>query len=195
MLLMIKSLLSSTSFLLLILLSLFLYGCAEKKVVAPTPKVKPEITATYLFEHRIISYSPSRDKVVITTLPFEIKTFNETYILNLVAQMLTDSQSDKNPQFYISVQRQASDWQKYKYVYSEQTNNLTLNSSSSGIRNGIFYTNYTIDLSYKQLVLLQNSDFYLTLSNTHNGKTLIELPQVYIQAFILMVDHQTGEKP
>jgi len=195
MLLMIKSLLSSTFFLLPVLLSLFFYGCAEKKVIAPTPKVKPEITATYLFEHRIISHSPSREKIVLTTLPFEIKTFNETYILNLVSQIPTGSQSDKNPQYYVSVQRQASNWQEYKYVYSEQTTNLILNSSYSGIRNGVFYTNYTIDLSYEQLLQLQNSDFYLTLSNAHKGRTLIELPKVYIQAFIMIINHPNDEKP
>ena len=183
-----------SSFLLLTVLSLIFYGCAENTVIVSTPKVKPEITATYLFEHGIISHSPSRETTLLTTLPFEIKTFDESYILNLVAQIPTTSQKDQKSHYRISIQRQAGDWQNYKYVYSKQVSGLTLKSPYSGIRHGVFYTNYIIELSYAQLVQLQNKDLYLTLSNTHQAKTLIELPRIYIQAFIMMIDHHTNQK-
>jgi len=191
---MIKNLPNNASFLLLTVLTLFFYGCADKSVVAPTPKVKPEITVSYLFEHRIISHSPSRDTTLLATLPFEIKTFDETYIINLLAQMPTASHKDKRPRYLISIQRQASDWQEYRYVYSQQAADLTLKSPYSGIRHGIFYTNYVVGLTYEQLIKLQNSDLYLTLSNTRKGRTLIELPKIYIQAFVMMIDHHTNER-
>ena len=165
-------------------------GCANKIVApSPIPKVKPQITASYLFEHRIIAQRPLVHEKTITTLPFEIKTFDETYILSLIAEIPTDVKTEKRPTYYLWIQRQANNWQEYKYVYSAQVSDLTLTSPYSGIREGVFYTNYVITLTYAQLQKLRKEDLYLTLTNTQQGRTLIELPQVYLEAFFMMIDH------
>lgn len=192
---MIKSVFGSTSFLLLVF-TLLMQGCANKTVAPnPTPQVKPQITASYLFEHRIISQRTLIHKKTLTTLPFEIKTFDETYILNLIAEIPTDAKTEEQPTYYLWIQRQAKNWQDYTHVYSAQVSDLTLTSPYSGIREGTFYTNYVITLTYEQLQKLKNEDLYLTLTNTQKGKTLIELPQVYLEAFVMMINHSTNAKP
>jgi len=176
--------------LLILLLS---FGCSqhhEEPLVAS--ETLPEITTEYLLEHRIISYAPKYHEKVITTLPYEIQTFEENYLLFLVAR-LPDANSTAlikltEPRYYLWLERRSDSWLDFVGVYSRQLSSLTIKGHYSSIRNGAYYKDYTIDFTPEQLAHIQEHDLVLTLINQQKVRSTVEIPKNYIQAFLKMLE-------
>ena len=177
-----------------LLLSLLLSsGCSQHSdEVPPLPESMPEITTDYLLKHRIISYAPKYHEKVITTLPYEIQTFDENYLLFLVAR-LPDANSTAvikitEPHYYLWLERRSESWRDFVTVYSRQLPTLTIKAHYSSIRNGKYYKDYTIDFTLQQLHKVQENGFAVTLVNKQNHRSTIELPKHYIEAFVKMLE-------
>ena len=160
--------------------------------IPPEAKTVPEITTEYLLEHRIISYAPKYHEKVITTLPYEIQTFKENYLLFLVAR-LPDANSTAlikltKPRYYLWLERRSDGWRDFTTVYSRQLPSLGIKGHYSSIRNGAYYKDYTIDFTPKQLSHIQEHDLVLTLINKKKVRSTIEIPKNYIQAFLKMLE-------
>ena len=177
-----------------LLLSLFLSsGCSQHSdEVSPLPESVPEITTEYLLEHRIISYAPKYHEKVITTLPYEIQTFEENYLLFLVAR-LPDANSTAiikitEPHYYLWLERRSDNWRDFVAVYSRQLPALEIKGHYSSIRNGKYYKDYTIDFTLQQLSKVKNSGLAVTLINNKKERSTIDIPKHYIQAFLKMLE-------
>ncbi len=181
--------------LLFIALSIF-NGCAEhKETVQARAEAVPDITAAYLLEHRIISYEPRYLEKVITTLPYEIKTFDESYVIYLVAR-LPDKNSTaiwkvKEPHYYLWLERRSNNWRDFTTVYATGLNALTINSHYSAIRQGKYYKEYTINLSLEQLSAVQDSGLELVLINQHGIRSTVTVPGDYVKAYLEMLPPST----
>jgi len=181
---------------LLILFTLaLLLGCSAEKRPQPTTTPPPEITADYLLKHRIIAYAPKFHETVIATLPYEIKTFKETYLLYLVAR-IPDTQSDvllkpAKPRYYLWLERRSDGWLDFTAVHAPNLTPLTIASHYSAIREGRFYQEYTIDFTLEQLYSLQSSGLELLLINKDNETSTVTLPKHYIVAFLKMVEESS----
>jgi len=181
--------------LIMIVITFILFNGCSQPVAAPLPHVDkklPTITAHYLFEHRIVSHNPLLQTEYIATLPYEIRTFDESYRLYLVANFKTAHQSlkttIKEPSYYLRVERNAKNWRDFTQVYSPSLTSLVLESHDSHIRQGQFYKNYTIALSKKQLLASRKRGFRVTLTNRHKDQSLLALPKTYVEAFLMMID-------
>jgi len=172
---------------------LLFIGCAQQPDVAElSPETVPEITTAYLLEHRIISYAPKYHEKVITTLPYEIQTFEENYLLFLVAR-LPDANSTAaikitEPHYYLWLERRSESWRDFVAAYSRQLPSLAIKAHYSSIRNGKYYKNYTIDFTLQQLREVQERGLAVTLINRQNHRSTIEIPKHYIQAFLQMLE-------
>ena len=178
--------------LLLFLVLLSVYGCAQKeKALSPEQTVPPDITAAYLLEHRIISYTPKLQEKIIATLPYEIETFEESYLLYLVARIpYTDSSSTlaaAEPRYYLWLQRKSDSWRDFTDVRSAMFSPLRIESHYSAIRKGAFYKDYTVDFTLEQLTRVQDSGLDLLLVNRQNVTSEINIPGHYIRAFLRML--------
>ncbi len=167
-------------------------GCAqhtEKPLPAPEPL--PEITADYLLEHGIISYAPEFHERIIATLPYEIVTFDESYLMYLIARLPDpDSQAHfrrTKASYYLWLQRKSGGWRDFTAVYSAHMPDLKIHPHYSSIRNGLFYKNYTIDIKLEALQKVQESGADLTLVNSQNIRSTITIPADYIKAFLEML--------
>jgi len=176
--------------LLILLLS---FGCSQHhENPLPASETVPEITTEYLLEHRIISYAPKYHEKVITTLPYEIQTFEENYLLFLVAR-LPDANSTAlmkitEPRYYLWLERRSESWRDFVAVYSRQLPSLAIKAHYSSIRSGKYYKDYTIDFTLQQLHKVQESGLAVTLVNIQNHRSTIELPKHYIEAFVKMLE-------
>ena len=178
----------------ILLLSLLLSsGCSQHSDEATlAPETVPEITTDYLLEHRIISYAPKYHEKVITTLPYEIQTFEENYLLFLVAR-LPDANSTAiikitEPHYYLWIERRSDKWRDFVSVYSRQLPSLEIKAHYSSIRNGKYYKDYTIDFTLQQLHKVQESGLAVTLINNKKKRSTIDIPKHYIQAFLKMLE-------
>lgn len=186
---------SALSHLLVLLISILLLGGCTPHVKKTKPTVQqiPDITAAYLFEHRIISYRASQQMTTVATLPYEILTFDERYTLHLVAQF-SDANSSatantkKRSNYYLLIQRQSDNWRDFTHVEAKEISNLKIESLDSHIRHGNFFKFYSIDFSKEQLLTLKNSELTLTLSNDHGFQSLLKMPKNYIEAFLQIID-------
>jgi len=179
---------------LLITLVLFsISGCREPiEIPEPTPVQLPEITTDYLFEHRIIAYAPTFGEKIISTLPYEIATFDEDYIFYLVARLPDANSSTQtkrtNPHYYLWLERTSKGWLDFTQAYSHELGRLTILGHNSNIRSGRFYKNYTIDLSLSQIQHLRDSGLTLNMGNKKAQISTIYLPKEYIDAFLLTLE-------
>lgn len=179
--------------LLLITLLYTLSGCSGHDAAPPQEPFKvPEITEAYLIEHRIVSHLPKYHETVVSTLPYEIKTFDESYLLRLIAQ-LPDPQDgrlskEKKARYYLWLERRAKNWMDFTAVYSVPFASLTLEPHFSSIRQGHFYKEYTIDFSLEQLSAVQDDGLELLLVNLQNQRSAISLPPLYLKAFLQIVE-------
>ncbi|MEN8147164.1 MAG: hypothetical protein ABFR02_06060 [Campylobacterota bacterium] len=188
-----KTHLSKIQIFLLIITLFIISGCAkkdEKLQVEPTPV--PEITTAYLLEHRIIAYEPKYQEKIIATLPYEIKTFDESYLIYLVARLPDKNGSallkTKNPRYYLWLERRADNWRDFIAVYSTGAAPLKINAHYSAIREGHYYKEYTIDFTLQQLRSVQESGIDLILINKQNIRSTLSLPKHYIKAFLKMLE-------
>ena len=178
------------SSLLITLVLLIISGCREPiEIPEPTPAQLPKITTDYLFEHRIIAYAPTFGEKVISTLPYEIATFDEDYIFYLVAR-LPDANSftqtkRTNPHYYLWLERTSKGWLDFTHGYSKKLGRFIVIGHNSSIRSGKFYKNYTIDLSLSQIEHVDNSGVTFHLYNNNGKSSTIHLPKEYIKAFLL----------
>lgn len=169
-----------------------LSGCAqhvEKPLPAPEPL--PEITADYLLEHGIISYAPQFHEKIIATLPYEIVTFEESYLVCLVAR-LPDPESRARirrteASYYLWLQRKSGGWRDFTAVYSAHMPDLKIHPHYSSIRNGLFYKDYTIEVKPEMLQKVQENGAEFTLVNNQNIRSTIAIPADYIKAFLEML--------
>ena len=180
------------TFVLLFTMSI-LFGCTQeaKKPVPPSVTL-PEITTAYLLEHRIIAYEPKYQEKIIATLPYEIKTFDESYLTYLVARIPDKNSSvllqPKGPRYYLWLERRADNWRDFVTVRSASIAPLTINAHYSAIRQGHYYKEYTIDFTLQQLRSVQKSGIELTLINRQNISSTVSLPKHYIKAFLKMLE-------
>jgi len=178
------------TFTLILLITIGTAGCAEK-VPQPEPKQQPvpEITVAYLVKNRIISDAPQFRAKVVATLPFEVITFEESFLLNLTAQIPESNTSDSKPDYYLRFERRGHDnWRNYKWVISPQLEQPTLQASFSSVRQGLFYEDYTVDLNYQQLKQRSDQDLQLTFINKNHQSVYLILPSKYLKAYIKIVD-------
>lgn len=187
-----KTHLSKTRIFLLLVSLIIISGCAKNEAkLQVEPTAVPEITAAYLLEHRIISYQPRYQEKIVTTLPYEIKTFDENYLIFLVAHLPyannTALLKAAQPRYYIWLERRADNWRDFIAVYSQQLAPLKINSHYSAIRQGHFYKEYTIDFTLEQLSYVQDSGLDLLLVNQQNLVSEIDIPSLYIKAYLEMI--------
>ena len=168
-----------------------LFGCSAEKTPQPmtTP---PEITSEYLLKHRIITHDPKFHETVITTLPYEIKRFKESYRLYLVAR-IPDAEREvflkpAKPRYYLWLERRSDGWLDFTSVHAPNLTPLTIASHYSAIRHGRFYKEYTIDFTLGQLYSLQASGLELLLINKNDDTSTVTLPKHYITAFLKMLE-------
>ena len=187
-----KTHLSRIQTFLLFISLIIVSGCTkneEKLQVEPT--VVPEITTAYLLEHRIISYQPKYQEKIIATLPYEIKTFDESYLLYLIARIPDKNSSallkTKEPHYYLWLERRADNWRDFVVVHSDSVTPLTINAHYSSIRQGHYYKEYTIDFTLEQLSSVQDSGLDLLLVNQQNLTSTINIPSLYIKAYLEMI--------
>ena len=174
----------------LMLITVGTVACTEK-VPKPKPQQRPapEISVAYLVKNRIIADAPQFKAKIVATLPFEVITFDATFLLNLTAQIPDTNTSDTPPDYYIRFERQGKDtWRNYRWVLSPQLKKPILQESFSSIRQGVFYEDYTIDLEYEQLQALVGQDLQLTFVNQQQQSAYLLLPSKYIEAFIKIID-------
>ena len=181
-------------FFLLFFSLLFLCGCTKEANLKPAPIPPPEITTAYLLEHRIISYAPKFQEKIITTLPYEIQTFEESYLLYLVAR-LPDKKSASlfkttKPLYYLWLERSSNNWRDFTAVHSALKTPLKIDPHYSAIRHGKFYEEYTIDLTPEQLAGVQHSGLDLSLVNQYSLTSNISIPGRYIKAFLEILNEQ-----
>ncbi|WP_345974066.1 hypothetical protein [Sulfurimonas sp. HSL3-7] len=184
--------------LLFFLILPLLLGCTAEKTPEPaTTTPLPEITTAYLLEHRIISYAPKFQEKTVTTLPYEIKRFEESYLLYLVARL-----PDKNgasvfksaqPVYYLWLERMSDNWRDFTAVHSAIEASLDIDAHYSAIRHGKFYEEYTIDFTYEQLTGVKDSGLDLLLVNRHNLTSDISIPAHYIKAFLEILQEQAEQ--
>lgn len=167
-------------------------GCAkhEEKLQAE-PKPLPEITTAYLLEHRIIAYEPKHHEKIIATLPYEIKTFEESYLIYLIAR-IPDKISNtplkvNEPRYYLWLERRADNWRDFVAVRSTRLSSLTIHPHYSSIRQGHYYKEYTIDFTLEQLSHVQDRDLDILLINQQNDRSMITIPSLYIKAYLEMI--------
>jgi hypothetical protein len=182
--------------LLFFLILPLLLGCTAGKKPEPTAKMPPpEITTAYLLEHRIISYAPKFQEKIVTTLPYEIRRFEESYLLYLVARIPDTNGASvfkaAQPVYYLWLERISDNWRDFSAVRSTIEAPLEIYSHYSAIRHGEFYEEYTINFTPEQLAGVQDSGLDLLLINQHNQRSNINIPAHYIKAFLEMLQ----EKP
>jgi len=179
----------------LLLILLILNGCTNEKAPAAAPAPLPDITTAYLLEHRIISHEPKFGDKIIATLPYEITRFEESYLIYLIAYLpVTDAPSSAKtagPRYYLWLERRSDGWRDFTEVFSVKLSNLKISSRNSAIRTGLFYKEYTIDLTRQQLAKVQDSGLDLLLINEYNYTSEIEVPSHYIKAFLKILDEQS----
>lgn len=181
--------------LLFFLILPLLFGCtAEKKPEPAVTTPPPEITTAYLLDHRIISYAPKFQEKIITTLPYEIKRFDESYRLYLVARLPDKDGSSvlkaTQPVYYIWLERRSDNWREFTAVYSSIEAPLEIFAHYSAIRHGMFYEEYTINVSPEQLAGVRDSGLDLLLVNQHNQTSNVSIPAHYIKAFLEILQVQ-----
>ncbi len=178
--------------LLLIILFFILSGCAERETkVQVTPSQVPEITLAYLLEHRIVSHLPKQHVKIVSTLPYEIKNFDESYLLRLIAEIPDKNSSTlpkaKLPHYYLWLERRSGNWRDFDTAYSTRLETLKVDPHFSSIRQGHYYKEYTIDFSLEQLSAADDNEMELLLVNQQNQTSTITVPSLYIEAFFEMV--------
>ena len=178
------------SSLLITFILLSISGCKEPvKIPEQTVTELPEVTTDYLFEHRIIAYAPTFGEKLISTLPYETTTFDETYILYLVAHLPDPNSSVKikrtKARYYLWIERTSKGWLDFTQAYSNELGRFVIIGHNSSIRSGRFYKNYTIDLTLSQIEQVQKSGLTFLLQNRNAQSSTIYLPQEYIKAFLL----------
>ncbi len=177
---------------------LFFYGCTKEESLKPAPTLPPEITTAYLSEHRIISYAPKFQEKIIATLPYEIKSFEESYLLYLVARLPDENSSSvfkaTKPLYYLWLERRSDNWRDFTMVHSSIKTPLKIHAHYSAIRDGKFYEEYTINFTPEQLAGLQHSGLDLLLLNQHNLTSNISIPAHYIKAFLEILKEQAEKE-
>ncbi len=188
-----KTDLSRLQIFLLFITLVTLSGCAEKEEmlqVKPAADL-PEITTAYLLEHRIISYEPTYHEKIIATLPYEIKTFDEGFLIYLIARIPDKNSSThlktRVPRYYLWLERRADNWRDFVAVRSAIASPLTIKPHNSTIRQGHYYKEYTIDFTLKQFMYAEDSGVKLTLVNQQNQTSTIIIPSLYIKAYLEMI--------
>lgn len=172
------------------------YGCTQQEhSPEPIPTPPPEITTAYLLEHRIIAYEPKYHEKIIATLPYEIKTFEESYLVYLIAR-IPDKNSktllqSKEAKYYLWLERRADNWQDFVAVRSTSLAPLSIHPHFSTIRQGHYYKEYTIDFTLEQLSRIQDRDLDLLLSNQKNYTSTVTIPSLYIKAYLKMIAENT----
>lgn len=171
---------------------LFINGCANHQETIPVaPAAVPDIDTAYLLEHRIISYEPRYQEKIITTLPYEIRNFDESYIMYLVARLpdgnSTSVLSSKEPHYYLWLERRSNNWRDFTTAQAAGLGTLKIDSHYSAIRQGHFYKEYTIKFRLDQFFAVQDSGLELVLMNQQGVKSTITVPGVYIQAYLEML--------
>ena len=177
---------------LLFLTIIFVQACSQKHLQPlPEQTALPEITTAYLLKHRIISYAPQFHEKVLSTLPYEVENFEEKYLFYLIAR-LPDPSAPKTlkKHYYLWLLRYGDSWRNYNAVYSNTLGELKIEPHYSNIREGVFYEEYTIDFTLKQLQELRKKGLDLTLSNNAHIRSEIFLPPEYLQAFLEMLQAQ-----
>ena len=187
-----KTDLSRVQTLLLLLTLIIVGGCAKhEEKLQIEPAVMPEITTAYLLEHRIISYEPRFHEKIIATLPYEIKTFDESYLIHLIAR-IPDNNSTvaiqaKQPHYYLWLERRADNWRDFTVVRSSSMSMLRIHPHYSSIRQGLYYKEYTVDLILEQISQIQDRGLTLELINQQNQRSVITIPSLYIKAYLEMI--------
>ena len=181
------------SCLLITLLLVSISGCEELvEIPEPTPVTYPEVTTDYLFEHRIIAYMPTFGEKVISTLPYEITTFEEDYVFYLVARLPDTNSSAQTKRtktrYYLWLERTSKGWLDFTQAYSDKLGRFTIIGHNSSIRSGRFYKNYTIDLNLSQIEYVRKSGLTFRLYNRNEKSSTIHLPKEYIEAFLLALE-------
>ena len=177
---------------LLLLTLMLISGCAkhEEKLQAE-PAVIPEITTAYLLKHRIISYEPRFHEKIIATLPYEIKKFDESYLIYLIARIpdknSTATLQTKEPRYYLWLERRADNWRDFTVVRSSSMSPLRINPHYSTIREGKYYKEYTVDLMFKQMPQVEEQGLTLELINQQNQRSVITVPSLYVKAYLEMI--------
>lgn len=173
-----------------------LIGCTTGKKPEPTSTTPPpEITTAYLLEHRIISYAPKFQEKIVTTLPYEIRCFEESYRLYLVAR-IPDKNGDSvfkatQPVYYLWLERISDNWRDFTAVRSVIEAPLEIYAHYSAIRHGKFYEEYSINFTPAQLAGVQDSGLDLLLANKLHQTSNITVPVHYIKAFLQIIKEQT----
>ncbi len=183
------------TFLLFITL-LIISGCTKAVEKSPVePVTLPEITTAYLLEHRIIAYEPKQHEKVIAILPYEIKTFDESYMIYLVARIPDSNSSndlkEKKPRYYLWLERRAENWRDFLVAQTVALPPLKVDSHFSNIRQGHYYEEYTIDFRLERLAYVQDSDLELLLINQQHFTSTITVPSLYIKAYLEMIKNSS----
>lgn len=177
------------------LIPLLFNGCTKAESIKPAAAPMPEITTAYLFEHRIISHEPKYQEKIIATLPYEIESFDEEYLLCLIARIPDEKRSAvfaaTKPRYYLWLERTAVSWRDFTEVHSPKIAPLQIDPHFSAIRKGLFYKEYSIDFTLEQLESVQDSGLDLLLINQKNETSEINLPSRYIKAFLKMLENRT----
>ena len=178
------------TFLLLVML-VIVGGCAKhEQKLQVAPAIMPEITTAYLLKHRIISYEQKNQEKVMAILPYEIKTFDESYRLYLIARIPDTNNSTmteiRKPHYYLWIERKADNWRDFVAVRSN-ISPVKINAHFSSIRDGHYFKQYSIDLTLDQLSSVQDSGLNFLLFNQKNITSTIALPSLYIKAYLEMI--------
>ncbi len=180
--------------LLLFITLLIISGCT-KDIEKPQaePAALPEITTAYLLEHRIIAYEPKQHEKIVATLPYEIKTFDESYLIYLVARLPDNNSSEKtnakSPRYYLWLERRAANWRDYVVARSPNMPPVKIKAHYSNIRQGQYYEEFTIDFRLEQLSYVKESGLELLLINQQYLTSTITIPSLYIKAYLEMIEN------
>lgn len=170
----------------------FSSGCANhKETIQVAPVAVPDIDAAYLLEHRIISYEPRYQEQIVNTLPYEIRNFDESYIICLVARLPDENSTSvwksTEPHYYLWLERRSNNWRDFTTVQAAGLGILKIDSHYSAIRQGHFYKEYTINFRVDQLFAVQDSGLELVLINQQGIKSTVTIPADYIRAYLKML--------
>ena len=176
---------------ILLFILMTLQGCTQFTAQAISASKPPEITTDYLLEHRIITHDSRYQETIISTLPYEIKTFDEEYRLYLIARIPDENSTillrSNQPHYYLWLERRADNWRDFIGVRSIVLSPLTVNSYYSSIRQGRYYKEYTIDLTLEDIHTVEGSGLELLLYNSAGIMSSVTLPSLYLKAFLAML--------
>ena len=172
-------------------------GCSsEKNLEVNNVSKKTNITADYLFEHRIVTNEAKIHKHIMTTPPFEVVDFDEQFLVYLIVQRVNiEGNKDNGPRYHIYIERTASDWLDYTQAYATHLGRFEIQSHFANIRQGRFFKSYTLALVEGQFQRLDNSALTFVVATKIGQQKRITIPAVYIEAYLKMANLPVFTEP